>query len=205
MTPAENWPSSAMSRADKTVAAAPPVEPEQDTFWRATAGEQPVQETSQVLQGSGNPAPERATVRYVAEDSIWIAEDATRQGCWHVGPTREAALAGLADAREHYDDVFRPNPERTRCCDRHHAEGCCDGAPGCCPRCPINPAPALESGRTDERPCVACGLPDAACAGLIYGSDGYGCCGNCAHWADECDASDNGKHHPPDNADREAT
>jgi hypothetical protein len=41
-----------------------------------------------------------------------------------------------------------PAPERTRCCNRHHAEGCCDGGPGCCPRCPINPAP--ESGRTRE-------------------------------------------------------
>jgi predicted RNase H-like HicB family nuclease len=126
----------------------------------APAPELRLQKTSQVLQGSGNPAPESApcghdresnwfdrtlcaepcgkmhtcclecgapldgcahepTVRYVAEDSLWVAEDATRQGCWHVGPTREAALAGLADAREHYDDVSRPAPESGRTWDRH--------------------------------------------------------------------------------------
>lgn len=32
-----------------------------------------------------------------------------------------------------------------RCCDRHHFEGCTDGVPGCCPNCPINPAPIKET------------------------------------------------------------
>lgn len=38
-------------------------------------------------------------------------------------------------------EIEHAKKRRTTCCDRHHFEGCTDGAPGCCPSCPINPAP----------------------------------------------------------------
>lgn len=47
----------------------------------------------------------------------------------------------------------------TRCCDRHHAEGCTDGHPGCCPSCPINPrrtADAVPARRESGSPSTAC-------------------------------------------------
>jgi hypothetical protein len=46
-----------------------------------------------------------SSVRFVADEGYWIAEDPSRPGCHHIGPSREVALAGLADAREHYDAV----------------------------------------------------------------------------------------------------
>jgi hypothetical protein len=39
---------------------------------------------------------------------------------------------------------FIPPATTTRCCKSHHFEGCADGAPGCCPRCPINPSGVKE-------------------------------------------------------------
>jgi predicted RNase H-like HicB family nuclease len=46
-----------------------------------------------------------SSVRFVADGSYWLAEDPTRPGCQHIGASPEAALAGLADALEHYDAV----------------------------------------------------------------------------------------------------
>jgi hypothetical protein len=46
-----------------------------------------------------------SSVRFVDDEGYWLAEDPSRPGCHHIGPSREAALAGLADAREHYDAV----------------------------------------------------------------------------------------------------
>jgi predicted RNase H-like HicB family nuclease len=46
-----------------------------------------------------------SSVRFVADGGYWLAEDPSRPGCHHIGPSQEAALAGLADAREHYDAV----------------------------------------------------------------------------------------------------
>jgi predicted RNase H-like HicB family nuclease len=46
-----------------------------------------------------------SSVRFVDDEGYWLAEDPSRPGCRHIGSSREAALAGLADAREHYDAV----------------------------------------------------------------------------------------------------
>jgi predicted RNase H-like HicB family nuclease len=46
-----------------------------------------------------------SSVHFVADGGYWIAEDPSRPGCHHIGPSSDAALAGLADAREHYDEV----------------------------------------------------------------------------------------------------
>lgn len=40
--------------------------------------------------------------------------------------------------REYVIDMLRGNAAPP-CCASHHYEGCCDGTPGCCPDCPINP------------------------------------------------------------------
>lgn len=44
---------------------------------------------------------------------------------------------------------------RRKCCNSHHWMGCADGAPGCCPRCPINP--------TSESPCPKCSRITCGC------------------------------------------
>jgi predicted RNase H-like HicB family nuclease len=51
-----------------------------------------------------------SSVRFVDDEGYWLAEDPSRPGCHHISPSRAAALAGLADAREHYDAV-RANAE----------------------------------------------------------------------------------------------
>jgi predicted RNase H-like HicB family nuclease len=53
-----------------------------------------------------------SSVHFVADGGYWIAEDPSRPGCHHIGPSSEAALAGLTEAREHYDEVRASSPER---------------------------------------------------------------------------------------------
>lgn len=61
----------------------------------------------------------------------------------------------------------------TTCCNGHHFEGCTDGAPGCCPDCPINPSPRVERAASvpvdlDDAAQVLADLCDVLHTGIVH-------------------------------------